>query len=96
MKKFYIPYNGTKPATVSINGHQLLIVSDDKTTLAGNLEDLNADHCEAIRGGSSERDHESILTNLARQNKAGLVVAHSEIPMPQLLESLKAELPWMQ
>lgn len=47
MNKIYIPYYGEHPAAVDINGHPVLIVSADPSTMAESLDLMGGDYlCE--------------------------------------------------
>jgi hypothetical protein len=93
MEKLFVPYKQNKPAYVSVNGHQLVIVSTDHEALeaalcfdSDSLHELEAD----------PEDLESIIESLKGEIEGGIVFAPAEISPDELVESLQAELPWIQ
>ena len=95
MKCFYVPYAGEKPACVSINGHRLIILACEKDVLAEYLEFVGADKIREVSGGESTEEQEEVLGGLARSVNGGVVVAPSDTEVPELLNELREELPWL-
>jgi hypothetical protein len=60
------------------------------------LGQINADRIREVRGGESAAEEEEVLGSLARLVNGGVVVAPSEMEVPELLFELETELPWLQ
>lgn len=95
MANLFVPYSGSNPAAVTINGHKLLILSRDKDELERNLDLINADHLLEIEGGESAEEQDELLYKLGQTIQGGIIIAPSEARMEEVLESLKSQLPWV-
>lgn len=96
MKALYIPYTGTRPASIVVNGHKLLILSQDKDTLEESLDLIGADSVRKIRNSESDAEQELAIDRIARKNRASIVIAPIEAEVSDILRSLETELPWLQ
>jgi len=96
MGQLYIPYKGEKPATVTINGHRLVLISSDKSEFENKLELLGADQLEVIESGESQEEQDVSLYKLAEKVEGGVVVAPSEVKLEDILKNLEQQLPWVQ
>ena len=94
MDNLFIPYSGDAPVSVSVNGHRVLILSDNKDWLSHELEFLGADRFERI-GGDSPADTEFQLSELASQLEAHILIAPEGVEVEELISSLEAQLPWI-
>ena len=95
MRNLYIPYLGKKPATLKINGHNLLILSEDHVQLEDGMDLVGADRLKKISTFSDEQ--ESIeLDQLAKRIHGGIVVAPDDVDLDSVITGLKTQLPWIQ
>jgi hypothetical protein len=91
--EIFVPYIGTQPATVSINGHKLVILSHDREQLEDHLELVGADRIFALDEEQFDSPVE-VMQGLAAQAGAGIVMSPPEFDLPQVLEQLRSSLPW--
>lgn len=96
MNNFFVPYTGNKPALVNINGHNLVILAEEKDTLEEDLELLGADRVKTVKVAGADPDHEKLLGKIARQVHGGVVIAPSGVGLRDVLRNLENELPWFQ
>ena len=96
MKSYYVPYSGKSPVAMSVNGHKLLILSNDKEVLTDSLDLLGADRVRKIVGGSTKADQEKVLSKIARSINADLVIAPREVGIGEVIRNLESQLPWIQ
>jgi len=96
MRKYFIPYNDDIPATVFVNGHRMVILSNDRQSFENEMGLLGANKLKQIRAGDSEAEDRIVLHRIATKAQAGVVVAPSEIALSDVLRNLEAELPWLQ
>lgn len=94
MAKFFIPYSGEKPAFLLINGHKLVLLSQDKRLLLDALDDVGADRLEVVSARKEEQEH--IFHAIAQKNEAGVVVAPRNASCQELIRTLELQLPWVQ
>lgn len=95
MEPIFVPYAGTHPATIDINGHRLVILSQEREQLEDCLELLGGDHVFEVDQTNFETSEE-VLQGLAEESKARLVVTPLDVEIPQVLEQLRINLPWPQ
>ena len=96
MAKLFVPYFGKNPAPIVINGHRLLIISPQKSTLTDWLPLLGGNRVRTLPDVASDQEKEEQLSKLALRSNAGIVVAPQEVEVHELLKSLENELPWLQ
>lgn len=48
MASIFVPYNGSRPAVVDINGHRLVILAREPEELEESLELVGADHLQVF------------------------------------------------
>lgn len=96
MEKIFIPYKGRKPAAISINGHDLLILSPVKAVIEDELAAVGADRVRELKWEGSEAEREQILGQLAQKARSGVVLAEDGQNMTEVLDSLRQSLPWLQ
>lgn len=96
MGNLYVPYKGRKPAAVVINGHRLVILSQDRGDLTQNLELLGGDRVKKIDVGTTAEEQETLLYNFAQKLDGGIVIAPPEATLSTVLLNLEAQLPWIQ
>lgn len=96
MNRLFVPCVGKKLAPVVINGHRLLILSQDKKLLGDGLPLLGGDRVKSLPKVTSSDEQERLLGQLAERTSAGIVVAPDNIEMKDLIRSLENELPWVQ
>ena len=96
MNRLFAPCVGKKLAPVIINGHRLLIVSQDKKILGEGLNLIGGDRVKSLPRVSSSDEQEKLLGQLAERVSAGIVLAPDNIEMKDLIRSLENELPWVQ
>ncbi len=92
---FFVPYTGKKPASVSINGHRLVILSSERDTIEDDLDLFGADRIKKVRLGGSEVEQERALGKIARQVDGGVVIAPAGVGIRDVLKNLESELPWV-
>ncbi len=95
MRNYYVPYQGAQPATVSVNGHKVIVLSRRQRLIAPYLTMLGA---ESVRRLQIEKqsDEEQAFEQLANASGAGVVITPSDLELPELLRTLEAQLPWVQ
>jgi hypothetical protein len=96
VESLFVPYKGSKPAAMNINGHRIIILSQDAASLEDNLSLVGADRVRCIDGSSGASHTQYVIGKLAAKVKAGVVMAPHEIALADLLSSLRLQLPWIQ
>lgn len=79
-----------------VNGHRLLIISEDKNILGDGLDILGGDCVKSLPKVNSKSEKERLLGRIAERAGAGIVLAPENIEMRDLIRSLENELPWVQ
>lgn len=92
MSRYFVPYEGDRPAAVEVKGHRLLIVASSPDAL---VQDDYLIVGNEIREVSVPKDQEHMLANLAASVRGGVVVAPPGMTMTSMLLSLEAQLPWV-
>ena len=97
MATLYIPYCNDKPVSIEVNGHTLLILCPDEDILLFN-DVLDAEYALPLDDDhiANESDLEAKLGTLAHNEGAGVVIAPAEVPLEELVENLRDQLPWIQ
>lgn len=96
MNTIFVPYNGKKPAALSINGHNLIILSTTAETFKANMDMLGADHIKKLKVYDSPAQQERAISKLAKKIGGGVVISPQDIELPDLIRNLEHELPWVQ
>ncbi len=96
MERYFIPYLGSYPATLSINGHKLLVVSSDPIEIQDSLGLFGADSVRSVEGEGSRAESRAVLEELAEEVDGGVVIAPEDVGLHQTLHDLEEELPWIQ
>lgn len=96
MSRYYIPYSGNNPTSLEINGHRLIVLAKDKTSLENDLEAVGADRIRVIKVDDSEVAEQQFFTKLAARNSAGVLILPSETTYSDLVKNLEDQLPWLQ
>ncbi len=96
MNRLFAPCVGKKLAPVVINGHRLLIISEDKSVLGNGLDVIGGDCVKSLPKVSNKVEKERLLGRIAERASAGIVLAPENIEMKDLIRSLENELPWVQ
>lgn len=91
-----MPYMGRRPASVSINGHRLVILAHDRDTLEEDLDLLGADRVKTFTLGENPDEHDTLIGKIARQVDGGVVIAPEGVNLREVLKNLESELPWVQ
>ena len=91
----YVPYVGGEPASVSINGHRMLILSQHEDVLENSLGLFGADHLQEVNIGETSEEQDFALDQLASSAEAGVVVAPLDIEIQEVIRNLELELPWI-
>ena len=95
MEKVYVPYLNDSPATISVNGHTLVIVSRDSQALLKDLKALGGDSVREIEIEDGRKDEASALASLATTIKGGVVMAPKAMRLTAMIRSLEKQLPWL-
>ena len=96
MTTFYVPFKDKTPATLSINGHRLVILSKDKDAISTGLGLIGADKVRRIRSGPTEVDQAEALQRIGKAANSGVVIAPPDAPLADVVRSLEVDLPWLQ
>ncbi|MBX7139313.1 MAG: hypothetical protein K1X83_15165 [Oligoflexia bacterium] len=96
MKKYFVPFTGETPASITVNGHRLVILTQDKEALEESLGFIGADHIETVRTGRTQRDDKREFDRIATLARGGVVVAPYGAHVQEIIRNLEAELPWLQ
>ena len=95
MSIYYIPYHGNKPAAVVINGHRLVIMSQDKESLEQDLSMLGADKLKSVESEVEVEQNSTLIDRIAKNAKAGVVFAPGETDITEVIKNLEEQLPWL-
>ncbi len=93
MEKLFVPYKQDKPACLFVNGHKLIVLSEDERTLESIVE-IDSDSFKEVIFSPSELDN--VLTTIQREVSGGVIVAPQDVDPDDLIKSLQDELPWVQ
>lgn len=96
MADLFVPYKKRKPATVSINGHTLVILAHESSTLSEEMDLLGADRIRSVHIGNDKIAVEKMIGKIAREIDGGVVIAPAEVNLKDVLKNLESELPWVQ
>ena len=96
MGKLFVPYKGKKPSVVVVKGHPLLILARDAQMAEEVLPVVGADTVRRVYTGQDQEDETVVLSRLAKKNRCGVMIAPSELAMPDLMKNLENQLPWLQ
>lgn len=96
MGQVFVPYSGRRPAPLDINGHRVLILGQERDSVEGGLELFGADRVKAVRLGDSQEEQDEKLRHMAQVVGGGVVIAPTDIELPELIENLRTQLPWIQ
>lgn len=95
MANLFIPYSAGRPASLTINGHRLLIISSDKNDLEQHLPMFGGDSLREMEDWGSRAEQEATLEELAGEVGGGVVVAPEELDLLEVIRNLESELPWI-
>jgi hypothetical protein len=95
MAEWYVPYIGKKPASVTIKGHKLVILSQDRDAIEDELNSLGGDRIKTIKAGGSKVDQERVIGKIAEQVDGGVVIAPNDVELRDVIRKLEDELPWL-
>lgn len=95
MSIYYIPYHGKKPAAVVVNGHRLVIMSQDKECLQDELAILGADKVKKIKSEMDVEENLPLIDRISKNAKAGIVFAPREAKITEVIKNLEEQLPWL-
>ena len=93
MERLFVPYSGGRPATVTVNGDRLVIMSASRDQLEDELAVIGATKVRAVGAGKSA---EEAAESLARRTRARVVLPPPDVNLRDLLVSLEESLPWIQ
>jgi hypothetical protein len=96
MERYYIPYKGSQPAAININGHSVLIVSSDRDALVEHLSEQGVDRFKVFDSAETPEEQVVQLAWLSNAVKGEVVVAPDFLSLKELVESLEGQLPWIQ
>jgi hypothetical protein len=95
MTTFYVPFAGDRPATTSINGHRLVILSRRKKALQEALPLFGAERIEVMQTPKSKEKELEALTEIGRSANGGIVIVPPDVEMEEVIKNLEAQLPWV-
>ncbi len=99
-KEIFIPYIDGKLAFTTINGHKLLIVSEEEDEFYNSffLENNQVKPLKEVKELLSNPLYtdEEALSELAKKDNLGLVIAPPEVALDTLIATLEEEIPWVQ
>jgi hypothetical protein len=95
MEKVYVPYLNDLPATISVNGHRLVIVSKDSQILLKDLKVIGGDSVREISILDGLQDEALALAQLATTIKGGVVMAPKTMRLSAMIKNLEKQLPWL-
>lgn len=95
MGNWFVPYTGKKPAHVTIKGHRLVILSQDKGAIEDGLRLFGADRVKTIKTKGSKVEQEKVIGRLAQETDGGVVIAPNDVELSDVLRKLEDELPWL-
>ena len=95
MQKLYIPYSGSGPTQIEVNGHRVVLVSPDHEVLARGLEVLGGDALHEFDADQFETPEEVVAELSDVTGNAHIVLAPAQLEITDLLESLRLNLPWV-
>ena len=84
METLYAPYVGSEPATVTVNGHRVIVLSADPAALEENLPLLGGDTVVPV-DGVGEDSTDDLIARLADAAHAYVVVTPTEVTVPQVI-----------
>ena len=79
MKLYYVPYSGSFPAAMLINGHKLVFLAEEEEAFLDELYRFGADHVQQVEVGESREEQEQAFSSIAQQVDGGIVVAPSDV-----------------
>jgi len=92
MEVYYLPVRSKNvPALIEINGHQVMVFSGDKADLEEHLDQFGASAIQEIKTDSPEL----MMKNFAEKSSAKVVFTPPELEVIDVIETLKADLPWL-
>lgn len=96
MAEYFVPYRRKRPASVSVNGHRLIILSQSRDTAEDVLPFVGGDSVKRLRSGDSEAEEAAALMQLGKRIRGGVVIAPANTNMFDVLRDLRGNLPWVQ
>ena len=89
-----MPYRGTKPLTLTVNGHKLVIIAPEPELLEEFVERYGGD---AVKGVQPQRykSESAFVKSLERKSSAKVVMAPAGVELSEVLASLELSLPWL-
>ncbi len=96
MKSFFVPFSSGEPATISVNGHRLVLLSRSSRLISESLPHLGADSIRRLRCSKTRAAEERLLQRVSSWAKAGIVIAPKGVELASVIENLESELPWIQ
>ena len=95
MERIFIPYRGDKCATITVNGHSLLLASQDPGEIEEYLDLFNGDRVFPVDDGRVGQEV-SGLSPQGGLDLVKLVVKPPGIDFADLVKVLESSLPWVQ
>lgn len=95
METVFIPYRGSQPCSVTINGHEVVILAttDEAFTSVESFPPFDA--VLPIEGADTPEQLFSHLSKLGVRRNCAVVIAPAGISIDDLINSLGQELPWI-
>jgi hypothetical protein len=81
---------------MSINGHRVLILGQDRENMEEGLDVFGADSVKEVVIGDSRDEQESALRKMAERVQGGVIIAPTEVGLEELIANLRDQLPWIQ
>lgn len=96
MSEYFVPFKGRSPATVAINGHQIVLLAEGRGVFDDTHGLLEADQIKEVSVGPSSEEKTRVISELARSINGGVVIVPPEASLEEVFKTLAQELPWVQ
>ena len=96
MTDYFVPYKRKRPASVNVNGHRVIILSQSRDTVEDALPFCGGDAVRRCDFGDTEFEEAHAFSQLSRKINGGVVIAPPNMQMSEILKDLEGSLPWLQ
>lgn len=95
MNRYYIPYSGSDPTIMSVNGHRVVILSQEAEQVSAALTMLGGDSVQEF-DVEEYSDPIEFVQQVALTTKAEVVMAPPSANLALVVKELQQKLPWIQ